>query len=195
MKRLGGVFGVLAVAVVMVAGCGDGSSSSGGDEKSALAETAIHRPVHEAARESPKQERRERKENREFKEREERRIAEEDEEAKKEQKEKKKHPKPKPEPEPSPTSEVDPIAAEEFHYFKGTDLGNWEIAYSVCAVTPEKQLATEFHTERNWAAIGHAYGSEYREPFNIAPEEGCMAAVKDSPAQREAMFALMEENE
>jgi hypothetical protein len=194
MKRLVGVFGVLAAVVAVVAGCGGGSNSSGGGEKSALANTAIHRPAHEEARESPKQERRERKENREFKEREEKRIAEESEEAKKKKAEKK-HPKPKPEPEPSPTTEVDPVAAEEFHYFKGTDLGNWEIAYSVCAVTPEKQLAAEFHTERNWAAIGHAYGAGYREPFNIAPEEGCMAAVKDSPDQREAMFALMEENE
>jgi hypothetical protein len=87
---------------------------------------------------------------------------------------------------------ADPIATEEFHFFSGKDLGNWEIAYGICAVTPEKQLAREFHTELNWAAIGHAYGSEYREPFNVAVEEGCMVALKDSKAEREAAFKMME---
>ena len=78
------------------------------------------------------------------------------------------------------------------HSFSDKDLGNWEIAYSICAVTPEEQLAREFHTEQNWAAIGHAYGSEYEEPFNIAPEEGCMVALKNSEAEREAAFKMME---
>ena len=117
------------------------------------------------------------------------------EQAERKEKAKQKHRKMATEPEPATSSEVDPIAAEEFHYFTGTDLGNWEIAYGICAVTPEKQLAKEFHTEQNWGAIGHAYGQGYREPFNIAAEEGCMVALKDSEPQQEAMFALMEENE
>ena len=62
----------------------------------------------------------------------------------------------------------------------------------MCAVTPEKQLAKEFRAEPNWAAIGHAYGEGYREPFNIAAGEGCMSALKDSPAEREAAFKMME---
>jgi hypothetical protein len=90
---------------------------------------------------------------------------------------------------------VAPITAEEFHYFTATDLSNWEIAYGVCAVTPEKQLAKEFHTEQNFGSIGQAYGAGYTEPFNIAAEEGCMAALLDSKTEREAAFNLMEENE
>jgi hypothetical protein len=92
----------------------------------------------------------------------------------------------------SPSAGADPITAEEFEDFSGTDKENWEIAYGVCAVTPESQLAKEFHTEQNWAAIGHAYGEDYREPFNIAAEEGCMAALNDSHAEREAAFKMME---
>lgn len=92
----------------------------------------------------------------------------------------------------APSSGVSPVTAEEFEQFTGTDKGNWEIAYGICAVTPEAQLAKEFHTEQNWAAIGHAYGEEYREPFNIAVEEGCMAALNDSSAEREAAFQMME---
>jgi hypothetical protein len=87
---------------------------------------------------------------------------------------------------------VSSTTAEEFAQFSGTDRGNWEIAYGTCAVTPEEQLAKEFHTEQNWAAIGHAYGKEYREPFNIAAEEGCMAALLDSSTEREAAFKMME---
>lgn len=92
---------------------------------------------------------------------------------------------------PSPSG-ASSITAEEFEQFSGTDKGNWEIAYGICAVTPEKQLAKEFHTEQNWAAIGHAYGNDYREPFNIAAEEGCMAALNDSSAERDAAFKMME---
>jgi hypothetical protein len=90
------------------------------------------------------------------------------------------------------SSGVSSITAEEFAQFSGTDKGNWEIAYGICAVTPEGQLAKEFHTEQNWAAIGHAYGKDYREPFNIAAEEGCMAALVDSSTEREAAFKMME---
>jgi len=92
----------------------------------------------------------------------------------------------------APSSGVSPVTAEEFEQFAGTDKGNWEIAYGVCAVTPESQLAKEFHTEQNWAAIGHAYGQGYSEPFNIAAEEGCMAALIDSSAERDAAFKMME---
>lgn len=129
-----------------------------------------------------RRERRERTENRELKEQEEARIAREDAEWRKQ------HAKAKSEAASEPaSSEVDPVAAEEFHQFTGVDRENWELAYEVCGSTPEKQLAREFHTEVNWAAIGHAYGSEeFKEPFNIAPEEGCMAALKDSKAQWEA---------
>lgn len=181
------------LCAVAVAACGgSGTSSSSHDEGPSLAENSeagsrIERK--EQAHESAREERRQEKEDREFKEREEARIRRGEAERKKQKaKARRKHTEPKSEatPEAAP-SEVDPIAAEEFHQFTGVDRENWELAYEVCGSTPEKQLAREFHTADNWAAIGHAYGSEeFREPFNIAPEEGCMAALKDSKAQWEA---------
>lgn len=202
MKRLVGVLGVLAVVVFAVAGCGGGGSST---ESVAVAppvkevEPANELAKHESRKQERKREERIARENKKFKEDEEKRIAGEEkerEEGEEVLKKKAKQKPQKPRPEQSrPSSEADPIAVEAYEYFEGTDLENWELAYGVCAVTPEKQMAKEFHTEQNWAAIGHAYGKVYSEPFNIAPEQGCMVALKDTEAQREAMFALMEENE
>jgi hypothetical protein len=143
----------------------------------------------------------EQKEDERFRREEENRVAQEEAAAKKHRQRQKpaSEPKLKPTPAPAPSQASDDVAtitAEEFHGFNTEpDRGNWEIAYGICAVTSEKELAKEFHTEQNFGAIGNAYGSEYREPFNIAAEEGCMAALVDSKAQREAAFTLMEENE
>lgn len=197
------VFWLVAMVslAALAGGCGGGGSSAN-EETIAAGEQIEGRKEpegqqlakeHEAARQRHK-EMREEREDAEFLEAEEKRIEE-----KERAQTKKKHHPPKPEPEPEseslPTG-VDPIAVEEFEGFSTEpDHNNWEIAFGICAVTPEKQLAKEFHTEQNWAAIGHAYGQGYSEPFNIAAEEGCMVALKDSESQREAMFALMEANE
>jgi hypothetical protein len=199
MKQFALLASLLCAVAVAACGGGGASSASSLSERPSLAENSeaeAHRHEKQGqAHESARQERREEKENREFKEQEEARIRGE-ETAREKQQEKAaedKHPEPKPEavPELAP-SEVDPIAAEEFHQFKGVDHENWELAYKVCGSTPKKQLAREFHTGDNWAAIGHAYGSEeFREPFNIAPEEGCMAALKDSGAMWEATLEAL----
>jgi hypothetical protein len=192
-KLITAVLGFLTVAVLLVACGGGGASSSTHGQGRSVAEISkaeAHRlPKQKQAHASARQERRKEKENREFKEQEEARVRKEEaHRIKQKEKAEDKQPKPKPEPTSVPApSDVDPIAAEEFQQFTGVDHGNWEIAYEVCGSTPAKQLAKEFHTEDNWAAIGHAYGhDEYREPFNIAPEEGCMAALKVSKAQWEA---------
>jgi hypothetical protein len=192
MKR----FALLAtlLSAVVVAGCGGGGASTSSTQskgpslaENSQAESQEHKRK-EQAREPARGERREEKEDREFKEHEEARIRREEAQRKQKEKADRKVSKPKPEATPErSSSEVDPIAAEELRRFTGVDRENWEIAYEVCGSTPEEQLAREFHTEDNWSAIGHAYGSEeYREPFSIAPEEGCMAALKVSNAQWEA---------
>jgi hypothetical protein len=213
-KRAGSRVRRLAVAVAVaalgltVAACGGGGSSSEEVAATSSPETqeAVKPPRTKRHLSATQMRRKEKAGSGERKE-----LVEEEEELKAEEKERfiaeeeaappsKKHrhePKPAPEPEEESTaSAADPIAVEEFEGFSTEpDHSNWEIAYSVCAVTPEKQMSKEFHTEQNWAAIGHAYGDGYSEPFNIAPEEGCMAAIKDSETQREAMFAVMEEGE
>jgi hypothetical protein len=176
--RLVSVLAFLAVAVV-VAGCAGGTSSQ-------VAESASHEERTAAAEEEAQRKDRSQK-------REELAVVVREQEW--HQREKKRQKKEEERKKAKADAAVATVTAEEFHYFKDTDLGNWEIAYGICAVTPEKQLAREFHTEQNFAAIGHAYGSGYREPFNIAAEEGCMAALVDSEAEREAAFRLMEENE
>lgn len=197
------VFWLVAMVslAALAGGCGGGGSSANeetiaaGEQIEGRKEPESQQPAkkHEAARQRH-QEMREEREDAEFLEAEEKRIEEEEEEEERAQTKKKHHP-PKPEPESIPAG-VDPIAVEEFEGFSTEpDHNNWEIAFGICAVTPEKQLAKELHTEQNWAAIGHAYGQGYSERFNIAAEEGCMVALKDSESQREAMFALMEENE
>jgi hypothetical protein len=191
MKRFALLATLLGAAVVTGCGGGGASAPSTQSEGPSLAENSrAESQQHkrkEQARESRRKHRKE-KEDREFKEHEEARIRRKEAERKQKEEADRKVSKPKPEATPeSSSSEVDPIAAEEFHQFTGVDRENWEIAYEVCGSTPEEQLAREFHTEDNWSAIGHAYGSEeYREPFNIAPEEGCMAALKVSKAQWEA---------
>ncbi len=191
MKRFALLTALLSA--VVVAGCGGGGASSSSSHiegqsfaEDSQAESHQHKKTgqpHESAR----QERRKEKENREFKEHEEARIRRKDAERRSKEKAERKSSKPKPEAASgSSPSEVDPIAAEEFHQFTGVDRENWELGYEVCGSEPESQLAREYHTEQNWAAIGHAYGSEYKNPFNIAAEEGCMLAVKDSEAQWEA---------
>jgi len=198
MKRLVSVLGVLALAF-LIAACGGGSSST--KEATVPAGEFLEEETGEqehpgeemgqqggsAGKKKQKRERQAQKRQREREQAQRTRREEKKRNARKKRAQEKK--------EAAAQSAVDPITAEEFHHFRGTDLGNWEIAYGVCAVTPEKQLAREFHTEQNWAAIGHAYGQGYREPFNIAAEEGCMAALNDSPKQRQAAFALMEANE
>lgn len=198
MKCLGSVLGVLALSFLFAA-CAGGSSST--DESPVAAGEFLEEEMeeqHHSDKEIGQQERSARK-KKQKRERQAQKRQRERKQAQRERREEKKRKARKKraqeEKEAATQSAVDPITAEEFHHFKGTDLGNWEIAYGVCAVTPEKQLAREFHTEQNWAAIGHAYGQGYREPFNIAAEEGCMAALNDSPKQREAAFALMEANE
>lgn len=187
MKKSGAVLGFLTVAVLVAAcGGGEGSSLSTRDEGSLANNSGAEPRQYQQTREQPRMERRKEKEDREFKEHEEARIGREEAERKQEKAERRAS-KPKPEATPEPSSsEVDPIAVEEFHQFTGVDRENWELGYEVCGSEPEKQLAREYHTEQNWAAIGHAYGSEYKNPFNIAAEEGCMLAVKDSGAEWEA---------
>lgn len=200
MRRFVVVFGVLLVGV-LISACGGDKSSSNADAFNSpwkKVQPASEEVKHPRPMQEQKREERIDRENRKFREDEERRIREE--EKKNEDGEralkKPKPAKPKSKPQPAPpSSKADPIAVETYEYFTGTDLQNWELAYGVCAVTPEKQMAKEFHTEQNWAAIGHAYGKAYTEPFNIAPEEGCMSALKDTEVQREAMFTLMEEHE
>lgn len=186
MRGFALIAALLSTGAVAACGGGGPASSSAHGEGSTLggtAEAESHRVEKKGhAHGSARRERREEKEDREFKEQEEARISGEE----AERRQHRAKPKPAPAPEPA-RSEVDPIAAEEFHRFTGVDRENWELAYEVCGSTPGKRLAREFHTEDNWAAIGHAYGSEeFREPFNIAPEEGCMAALKDSTAEWEA---------
>lgn len=156
MRSLVALIGVLVVAV-LIAGCGGGGSSS--VEKSSGYPPPKIEPVAEAGQRQHKH-----------------------------HAHRHRAPRQKPEKKQSRApAGVAPTTAEEFHSFTGTDRENWEIAYEVCGTTPEEQLAREFHTEVNWVAIGHAYGSEeYGEPFNIAPEEGCTAVLKDSQAQWEA---------
>lgn len=200
MGRLVSISGVAGVAVLIAAcGGGGGSSPQGSTGARASGLTKAQEGSKPDAGQIARNERQVERQNKEFREKEEERIRHEEAErgtaAKQRQAHRKARPKPQQTASASAESAINPIAAEEFHNFKGTDRSNWEIAFGICAVTPEKQLASEFHTEQNWAAIGHAYGSGYREPFNIAAEEGCMAALKDDHAQREAAFALMEENE
>ena len=188
-------FALLAalLSAVLVGGCGGGGASDSlarGDGRSLAENSRVesrNQRGEEQARKSARREHREEKEDREFKEREEARIRREDADRKQKEKAESKSAEPKPEAAPEPSRpEVDPLAAEEFHQFTGVDRENWELGYEVCGSEPEKQLAREYHTEQSWAAIGHAYGSEYKDPFNIAAEEGCMLAVKDSEAQWEA---------
>ena len=200
MRRLVAL-GIFVVLAVLPSGCGGGGASSSspspGAAEAPTSRTSNseegHRHGHQ---DSKKKEQRERHEHEVFLEEEEDRIVKEEEreearEAREEEEQRKAH-RAQQDAKSKASPAASAITAEEFHQFKGTDLGNWEIAYGTCAVTPEKQLAREYHTEQNWAAIGHAYGQDYREPFNIAAEEGCMAALVDSEEQREAAFALME---
>jgi hypothetical protein len=190
------------LATVLVAGCGGGEDGSSTNEETSVAAEASEQHGdkaqhhHHQKHHSIEQERLERSANEKFLKEEEGRVLEEEASVKRSKHRRKLREK-ESQPVPQPASPaVASITTEEFHGFNTEpDHGNWEIAYSVCAVTPEKQLAKEFHTEQNFGAIGHAYGSGYREPFNIAADEGCMAALVDSEAEREAAFKMMEEDE
>jgi hypothetical protein len=191
------------LAAVLVAGCGGGGGGTSTTEETIVAgellkdqEAKAQRHHHEK-KNTIKQERLEQKDNEKFLKEEEDRILRKEAAAERSKHRHKLTREKESKPETKPALDgVAPITAEEFHGFTSEpDHGNWEIAYGICAVTSDKQLAREFHTEQNFGAIGHAYGSEYREPFNIAAEEGCMAALVDSKAQREGAFKMMEDDE
>lgn len=168
----------------LISACGSGSDSG--------ATVASNHQSSRQSKQADRQLRKEEKKTRKVERKRHRRIAKEERIEAKEQRQARGEREAKKTTQEAGPSGVDPIAAEEFHYFSETDLSNWEIAYGICAVTPEAQLAREFHTSQNWADIGHAYGQDYREPFNVAAEEGCMVALKDTEAQREAAFKMME---